>query len=156
MSRRRKATKRKILPDAKYNSLLLAKFINVLMRQGKRALAEQIVYKALEQMESKLNKNPIESFEQFVAAVTPELEVKSRRVGGATYQVPVEVPKTRGSILAIRWIVKSARNRSERTITDRLLGEFLDISNNKGASLKVRENNHKMAESNRAFAHYNW
>jgi small subunit ribosomal protein S7 len=156
MSRRRKATKRKILPDAKYNSLLLAKFINVLMRQGKRALAEQIVYKALEQMESKLNKNPIESFEQFVAAVTPELEVKSRRVGGATYQVPVEVPKTRGSILAIRWIVKSARNRSERTITDRLLGEFLDISNNKGASLKVRENTHKMAESNRAFAHYNW
>ena len=156
MSRRRKANKRKILPDAKYNSLLLAKFINVLMRQGKRALAEQIVYKALEEMENKLNKNPIESFEQFVAAVTPELEVKSRRVGGATYQVPVEVPKTRGSILAIRWIVKSARGRSERTITDRLVGEFMDISNNKGASLKAKDNTHKMAESNRAFAHYNW
>ena len=157
MSRRRKSVKRKITPDSKYSSLLVAKFINFVMEQGKKTVAETIVYDAFDMMQSKGNKeDPLESFVQATAAVEPRIEVKSRRVGGATYQVPVDVEKTRANVLAIRWILAAVKKRKERTASERLYSEVMDILSGRGNSLKTKENTHKMAEANRAFAHYKW
>ena len=157
MSRRRKATKRKLLPDAKYKSILLAKFINFVMRQGKKSLAESIVYESLDLLESKGKKSDaLQAFTDAIEAVEPKIEVKSRRVGGATYQVPVDVEKGRSRVLAIRWVLDSVKKRKERTASLRLYSEIMDILSGRGNSLKTRENTHKMAEANRAFAHYKW
>ncbi len=156
MSRRRQADKRKILPDAKFGNLEVSKFINILMLQGKKSVAERIVYGAFEQAEKKANKPAIEVFYEALDNVKPNLEVRSRRVGGATYQIPVEVRPERSLALAFRWLIEAARSRGEHTMMDRLSGEIIDALNNRGASVKKREETHKMAEANRAFAHYRW
>ncbi len=156
MSRRRQADKRKILPDAKFGNLEVSKFINILMLQGKKSVAERIVYGAFEQAEKKANKPAIEVFYEALDNVKPNLEVRSRRVGGATYQIPVEVRPDRSLALAFRWLIEAARSRGEHTMMDRLSGEIIDALNNRGASVKKREETHKMAEANRAFAHYRW
>ncbi len=159
MSRRHAAQKRTVLPDAKFGDLVLSKFINSVMYEGKKAVAERLVYKALEKVEAKTTsegKNGVDAFHEAMANVRPSLEVRSRRVGGATYQVPTEVRADRSQALAIRWIITAARKRSEKTMIDRLAGEFLDAFYNKGSSVKKREDTHKMAEANRAFAHYRW
>ena len=157
MSRRRAAEKRSIYPDPKYHDLVLSKFINIMMLDGKKSLSEKIVYKALEKASSVIkNKEPIDIFLQALNNVKPGIEVRSRRVGGATYQVPVEVRSERAQALAIRWIVNASRQRNEKTIVDRLSSEILDAHENKGNSVKKREDTHKMAEANRAFAHYRW
>ena len=157
MSRRRAAEKRNVHPDPKYNDLVLTKFINIMMLDGKKSLAEKIVYKALEKASSVIkNKEPIDIFSQALNNVKPGIEVRSRRVGGATYQVPVEVRSERAQALAIRWLVSSSRKRTEKTIIERLSAEFLDAHENKGISVKKREDTHKMAEANRAFSHYRW
>ncbi len=156
MSRRRAAVKRECLPDAKFGDLVLAKFINCLMYEGKKSIAESIVYGALERIQIKLGKSPVESFHEAMNNVRPALEVRSRRVGGATYQVPTEVRHDRAQALAIRWLINSSRKRSEKTMEERLSSELLDASNNRGAAVKKREDTHKMAEANRAFAHYRW
>ena len=154
--RRRRAEKRVILPDAKYGDVILTKFINKIMLAGKKSAAEKIVYGALEAIETRSKQNPIEVFHKALNAVKPETEVRSRRVGGATYQVPMEVRPDRAQSLAIRWLVDYARKRGEKTMQDRVMNELLDAVSGRGASFKKREDTHKMAEANRAFAHYRW
>ena len=156
MSRRHSAEKREINPDAKFGNLVISKFMNTIMIQGKKSVAEAIVYGALEAIEGKTKSDPIKVFEQALDNVMPSIEVRSRRVGGATYQVPVEVRTTRRQALGIRWIIAAARERSEKTMTDRLSAELLDASNNRGNAVKKREDTHRMAEANRAFSHYRW
>ncbi|MDI9313449.1 MAG: 30S ribosomal protein S7 [Hydrotalea sp.] len=156
MSRRRQADKRKILPDAKFGNLEVSKFINILMLQGKKSVAERIVYGAFAQVEKKSSRPAIEVFYEALDNVKPNLEVRSRRVGGATYQIPVEVRPERSLALAFRWLIEASRARGEHTMMDRLSGEIIDALNNRGASVKKREETHKMAEANRAFAHYRW
>jgi small subunit ribosomal protein S7 len=156
MSRRHKAEKREIIPDAKYGDVVVAKFMNTIMYEGKKSVAEQIVYGALDGIESKVKGDPLTVFKQALENVAPAVEVRSRRVGGATYQVPVEVRVDRRQALAIRWIISAARERNDKTMIDRLSSELLDASNNRGAAVKKREDTHRMAEANRAFAHYRW
>ena len=156
MSRRHSAEKREINPDAKFGNLVISKFMNTIMIQGKKSVAEAIVYGALEAIEGKTKSDPIKVFEQALDNVMPSIEVRSRRVGGATYQVPVEVRTVRRQALGIRWIIIAARERSEKTMTDRLSAELLDASNNRGNADKKREYTHRMAEANRAFSHYRW
>jgi small subunit ribosomal protein S7 len=157
MARRRRAERREILPDAKFGEILITKFMNVLMHDGKKSVAETSLYGALEKIQ-RLAKgaNALEVFKQALDNVRPHLEVRSRRVGGATYQVPVEVRPDRGTALAMRWIIIGARDRNEHTMTDRLAGEIYAASNNQGAAAKKREDTHKMAEANRAFSHFRW
>ncbi len=156
MSRRRAAEKREILPDPKYKDLVLAKFTNSLMFDGKKSVAEKIIYGAFDIIEKKAGQDPLKIFHEAIENVRPSVEVRSRRVGGATYQVPIEVRAGRRQALAIRWIVELARKRSENTMTERLSGELLDAANNRGAAVKKREDTHKMAEANKAFSHYRW
>lgn len=156
MSRRRAAIKREVLPDPKFGDIVVSKFINVLMYQGKRSVAEHIVYGALEEMQKKVKTDPLQLFRNALDNVKPAVEVRSRRVGGATYQVPVEVRSDRAQALAIRWIIEMSRGRSEKTMKERLSGELLDAANNRGGSVKKREDTHKMADANKAFSHYRW
>ena len=156
MSRRHSAEKREVLPDAKFGDVVLSKFMNSLMYQGKKSVAETIVYGAFDRIQSKSGKNPVEVFHAALENVKPSIEVRSRRVGGATYQVPVEVRPDRSQALAIRWLIGTARDRSENTMTDRLSGELMDAANGRGAAVKKREDTHRMAEANRAFSHYRW
>ena len=156
MSRRHRAEKREINPDAKYGDVVLTKFMNSLMLHGKKSIAEKILYAALDQVESKISRNPVEVFHEALENVMPAVEVRSRRVGGATYQVPVEVRADRKAALAIRWLIAAARARGENTMVDRLAGEFLDAVNNRGNAVKKREDTHRMADANRAFSHYRW
>ena len=154
MSRRHAAEKRKVLPDPKYKDEVVTKFVNYIMLDGKKSVAEKIFYGAMDILQSKTKKDPIGLFHDILKAVAPQLEVKSRRVGGATYQVPVEVKADRGQILAMRWIIEASRKRSEHTMTERLAGEMMDVLENRGTCLKKREDTHKMAEANKAFAHF--
>ena len=154
MPRRRVAEKRDVLPDPIYNSVVVTKFINKLMMTGKKSVAEKIFYGAMEQIADRTNEEPLKIFKAALDNVAPGLEVKSRRIGGATYQVPLEVNRDRRNTLAIRWIVNSARGRGEKTMQDRLVGELLDAGNNRGGSVKKREDVHRMADANKAFAHY--
>jgi len=156
MSRRRAAEKREVLPDAKFGDAVVAKFINCLMYEGKRSVAETIVYSAFDEIKRRANSDPLKVFHEALDNVKPAIEVRSRRVGGATYQVPVEVRTSRRQALGIRWIIIAARERNERTMTERLSAELLDASNNRGNAVKKREDTHKMAEANRAFSHYRW
>ncbi|WP_027330683.1 30S ribosomal protein S7 [Marinimicrobium agarilyticum] len=154
MPRRRVVAKREILPDPKYGNVTLAKFMNHVMVSGKKSVAERIVYGALESVESKLNRNPVEVFDEALENIAPLVEVKSRRVGGATYQVPVEVRPSRRVALAMRWLVDFSRGRSEKSMPQRLAGELIDASQGKGAAVRKREDVHRMAEANKAFSHY--
>jgi small subunit ribosomal protein S7 len=156
MSRRRKAEKREINPDPKFNDAVVSKFMNSIMRQGKKSIAERIVYGALDRMQSRAKSDPIQLFHSALENVMPAVEVRSRRVGGATYQVPVEVRTERRQALAIRWLITAARGRNENPMEERLSGELLDAANNRGTAVKKREDTHKMAEANRAFSHYRW
>jgi small subunit ribosomal protein S7 len=156
MARRRAAEKREVLPDAKYGDPVLTRFMNAIMLDGKKSVAERIVYGAMDKMEQRASRDPLEMFKAALDNVKPSLEVRSRRVGGATYQVPVEVRTERAQALAIRWLIATARNRSENTMEDRLANEFLDASNNRGAAVKKREDTHRMADANKAFSHYRW
>ena len=156
MSRRHSAEKREVLPDAKFGDVVVSKFMNSLMYQGKKSVAETIVYGAFERIQAKSGRNPVEIFHAALDNVKPAIEVRSRRVGGATYQVPVEVRPDRSQALAIRWLIGTARDRSENTMTDRLSAELLDAANGRGAAVKKREDTHRMAEANRAFSHYRW
>ncbi|MBP2311078.1 30S ribosomal protein S7 [Azospirillum soli] len=156
MSRRRRAEKREVLPDAKYGDRVLTKFMNCLMYDGKKSAAERIVYGALGRIETKTKNDPVQVFHDALANVKPHLEVRSRRVGGATYQVPVEVRSDRAQALAIRWLIGAARARSENTMTERLSGELLDAASQRGTAVKKREDTHRMAEANKAFSHYRW
>src|ERR1700745_2948278 len=156
MPRRRVAERRDVLPDPVYNSPLVTKFICGVMWQGKKALAEGIFYDAMKQVGDKTGEEPLKVFKRAVDNVRPTVEVKSRRVGGSTYQVPIEVHQERRGALAIRWIVQNARNRGEKTMVDRLAGELLDAANNRGNAVKKKEDVHRMAEANKAFAHYKW
>ena len=156
MSRRHAAEKRDILPDAKYGDQVVTKFMNALMLDGKKSAAERIVYGAFDRVEGKMKTDPLALFHEAIDNVKPSVEVRSRRVGGATYQVPVEVRASRRQALAIRWLVEMARKRSENTMVDRLSGELMDAAQNRGASVKKREDTHKMAEANKAFSHYRW
>jgi len=156
MCRRHAAEKREITPDAKFGDFVVAKFMNCLMYDGKESVTEGIVYGAFETIQKKSGQDPIRIFHDALTNVKPQLEVRSRRVGGATYQVPVEVRSERAQALAIRWIITTARERSEATMEDRLSGELLDAANNRGASVKKREDTHRMAEANKAFSHYRW
>ena len=154
MSRRKAAPKRKILPDPKFKNLRVAKFMNQIMNNGKKSLAESIVYGAFEEISNKTKKEPVELFEKALDDIGPLVEVKARRVGGATYQVPLEVRSSRRQALAMRWLVKSARSRSEKTMTLRLANEILDACEGKGEAIKKKEDTHRMAEANRAFSHF--
>jgi small subunit ribosomal protein S7 len=156
MSRRHRAEKREINPDPKYGDVVVTKFMNSLMNEGKKSVAERIVYGALGRIEQKAKRDGIEMFHEALNNVKPAIEVRSRRVGGATYQVPVEVRNDRRQALAIRWIINAARGRNENTMEERLSGELLDAANNRGTAVKKREDTHKMAEANRAFSHYRW
>jgi len=156
MSRRHAAEKRDIIPDPKFGNIAIGKFMNAVMHDGNNSVAEGIVYGALEMIEGKTKQNPLGVFQQALDNVMPSIEVRSRRVGGATYQVPVEVRTSRRQALGIRWIISAARERNERTMTERLSAELLDASNNRGNAVKKREDTHKMAEANRAFSHYRW
>ncbi len=156
MSRRHRAEKREIIPDPKYGDVVVTKFMNSLMEQGKKSVAEHIVYGALGRIEQKAKRDGLELFHEALNNVKPAIEVRSRRVGGATYQVPVEVRTDRRQALAIRWIISAARGRNENTMEERLSGELLDAANNRGTAVKKREDTHKMAEANRAFSHYRW
>ncbi|MCC7393978.1 MAG: 30S ribosomal protein S7 [Sphingomonadaceae bacterium] len=156
MARRRRPERREILPDPKFGDLVLSKFMNSVMYDGKKSIAEAIVYGALDTVEAKAKKDPLAVFHDALANIKPNIEVRSRRVGGATYQVPVEVRYERAQALAIRWLISAARNRSEPTMAGRLSGELLDASNNRGNAVKKREDTHRMAEANRAFSHYRW
>jgi small subunit ribosomal protein S7 len=154
MARRRVAQRRDILPDPIYNSTLVTKFINGMMWEGKKSVAEEIFYSAMEKIGEKTGEEPLKVFKKAVETVAPTLEVKSRRIGGATYQVPLEVTKDRRNTLAIRWIVSNARGRSEKTMRDRLVGELLDSTSGRGGAVKKKDDVHRMAEANKAFAHY--
>ncbi len=156
MSRKGEAPKRDILPDPKYKSKLVSKFINCMMKDGKRSVSESIMYKAFDIIEAKANESPLKVFESAMDNVKPLVEVKSRRVGGSTYQVPIEVRQTRRLALGIRWLISFARKRSEKTMAERLAGEVMDAANRRGMALKKREDTHRMAEANKAFAHYRW
>lgn len=156
MSRRHSADKREVLPDPKFGNIIVTKFMNSIMYDGKKSAAESIVYGAFGIIESKTKGNPLSVFEQALDNVMPSIEVRSRRVGGATYQVPVEVRSVRRQALGIRWLIAAARGRNEKTMTERLSAELLDASNNRGNAVKKREDVHKMAEANRAFSHYRW
>ena len=156
MSRRHAAEKREVLPDPKFGDVVLNKFTNSLMWKGKKSVAERIVYDAFDIMEKKTGQDPLKLFHEAIDNVRPAVEVRSRRVGGATYQVPIEVRHDRRQALAIRWIVELARKRSENTMTKRLSGELMDAANNRGAAVKKREDTHRMAEANKAFSHYRW
>ena len=156
MSRRHAAEKRDILPDAKYGDKVLTKFMNNLMLDGKKSIAEGIVYGALDRVQSKLKREPVECFHEALNNVKPSVEVRSRRVGGATYQVPVEVRTERREALAIRWLITAARKRNENTMEERLAAELSDAVNNRGTAVKKREDTHKMADANKAFSHYRW
>ena len=156
MPRRRVIAKREVLPDPKLNNQVVAKFINHVMVSGKKAVAENIVYGALDRVQARDNADPIEVFEKALEAIAPMVEVKSRRVGGATYQVPVEVRPSRRQALAMRWLVASARSRSEKSMAARLAGEFLDAAEGRGSAVKKREDTHRMADANKAFAHYRY
>ena len=156
MSRRRTAEKREVQPDPKFGDIVVSKFMNCLMYQGKKSVAEGIVYGAMDRIAKRSGQDPLRMFHDALGNVRPAVEVRSRRVGGATYQVPVEVRMDRGQALAIRWIIGSARDRSEHTMEERLSGELMDAANNRGAAVKKREDTHKMAEANRAFSHYRW
>lgn len=154
MARRRVASKREVLPDPIYNSTVVTKFINGMMWKGKKTTAEEIFYKAMEKIAEKTGEEPLKVFKKALDTVAPTLEVKSRRIGGATYQVPLEVSRDRRNTLAIRWIVTNARNRSEKTMRDRLVGELLDSTSGRGGAVKKKDDVHRMAEANKAFAHY--
>jgi small subunit ribosomal protein S7 len=156
MSRRHRAEKREILPDPKFGDVVISKFMNNLMYDGKKSAAEGIVYGAFDLVSSRGGNDPVNVFHDALGNVRPEVEVRSRRVGGATYQVPVEVRSERAQALGIRWLIQAARSRSELTMTQRLAGELMDASNNRGAAVKKREDTHRMAEANRAFSHYRW
>ncbi len=156
MSRRHAAEKREVLPDAKFGDKVLTKFMNNLMIDGKKSAAERIVYNALDRVESKLKRSPIEVFTEALENIKPSVEVRSRRVGGATYQVPVEVRTERREALAIRWMITAARGRNENTMEERLAGELIDAVNSRGTAVKKREDTHKMADANKAFSHYRW
>jgi small subunit ribosomal protein S7 len=156
MARRRAAEKRDVLPDPKYGDAVLSRFMNAIMLEGKKSVAERIVYGALDKIESRTSREPVGLFHEALDNVKPPLEVRSRRVGGATYQVPVEVRPSRRQTLAIRWIIDIARKRSERTMVDRLAAELIDAANSRGAAFKRREDTLRMAEANRAFSHYRW
>jgi small subunit ribosomal protein S7 len=156
MSRRHRAEKREVLPDAKYGDTVLTKFMNNLMLDGKKSAAETIVYGALGRVEGRLKRAPIEVFHEALDNIKPSVEVRSRRVGGATYQVPVEVRPERREALAIRWLIKASRARNEKTMEERLAGELVDAVNSRGTAVKKREDTHKMAEANKAFSHYRW
>jgi small subunit ribosomal protein S7 len=156
MSRRHRAEKREIIPDPKFHDIVVTKFMNSVMYEGKKSVAETIVYGAFDIIEGKTKQNPIEVFRSALENVAPAIEVRSRRVGGATYQVPVEVRIERRQALAIRWIITAARGRNDKTMVDRLSGELMDAANNRGNAVKKREDTHRMAEANRAFAHYRW
>ena len=156
MSRRHSAEKREFVPDAKYGDLVVAKFMNSIMYEGKKSVAESIVYGAFDQIEQKAKSDPLGVFKQALENVAPAIEVRSRRVGGATYQVPVEVRSERRQALAIRWLIAAARARNDKTMVERLSAELLDASNNRGNAVKKREDTHRMAEANRAFSHYRW
>ncbi len=156
MSRRRAAVKREVLPDPKFGDIVVTKFANSLMLDGKKSVAEKILYEAFDIVQSKTGRNCIEVFREALVNVRPAVEVRSRRVGGATYQVPVEVRAERAQALAIRWLIEMANKRNEKTMVERLAGEFMDALNNRGAAVKKREDTHKMADANRAFAHYRW
>ncbi len=156
MSRRRRPEKREILPDPRFGDQILSKFMNNLMYDGKKAVAEQIVYSALETVEARAKSDPIQVFHDALTNIAPHLEVRSRRVGGATYQVPVEVRPERAQALAIRWLITAARGRAETTMSARLSGELMDAANNRGNAVKKREDTHRMADANRAFSHYRW
>jgi small subunit ribosomal protein S7 len=156
MSRRHRADKREINPDPKFGDLVVSKFMNNLMYEGKKSVAESIVYGAFDKIQGKTKQDPLTVFHQALDNVSPAIEVRSRRVGGATYQVPVEVRSERRQALAIRWIMTAARARNENTMVDRLSGELMDAANNRGTAVKKREDTHRMAEANRAFSHYRW
>ncbi|MCP5074871.1 MAG: 30S ribosomal protein S7 [Rhodobacteraceae bacterium] len=156
MSRRHSAEKREVLPDAKYSDRVLTKFMNNLMLDGKKSVAERIVYGALERVEDKTKRAPVEVFHEALDNIKPAVEVRSRRVGGATYQVPVEVRVERREALAIRWLIKASRSRNENTMEERLASELMDAVNSRGSAVKKREDTHKMAEANKAFSHYRW
>ncbi|MCH8506532.1 MAG: 30S ribosomal protein S7 [Ectothiorhodospiraceae bacterium] len=156
MPRRREVPKRKVLPDPKFGSEMLAKFVNMLMQDGKKSVAEKIVYDALDHVQSKGEENPVGAMETALENVRPVVEVKSRRVGGATYQVPVEVRPERRNTLAMRWLIDASRKRSEKTMAQRLAGEVRDAAENRGTAVKKREDTHRMAEANKAFSHYRW
>jgi small subunit ribosomal protein S7 len=156
MPRRREVAKRVILPDPKYNDRIVAKLVNIMMNDGKKSTAERALYEALELVGKRANEESVKVLKKSLDNIKPMLEVKSRRVGGSTYQVPIEVRADRRTSLAMRWLIKYANDRSEKTFTDKLAGEILDAFNNRGAAVKKREDTHKMAEANRAFAHYRW
>ncbi|MGB5865432.1 30S ribosomal protein S7 [Sulfitobacter sp.] len=156
MSRRHAAEKREVLPDAKYGDLVLTKFMNNLMIDGKKSVAERIVYNAFDRVEAKIKRAPVEVFHEALENIQPSVEVRSRRVGGATYQVPVEVRPERRVALAIRWLIKAARSRNENTMEERLAGELMDAVQSRGTAVKKREDTHKMADANKAFSHYRW
>jgi small subunit ribosomal protein S7 len=156
MSRRHSAEKREVNPDPKYSDLVITKFMNAVMKQGKKSVAERIVYGALERMETKGKSDPVAMFHSALDNVMPAVEVRSRRVGGATYQVPMEIREDRRLALALRWLIQSSRKRAGKSMVDRLSGELFDAHNNQGNTVKKREDTHKMAEANRAFAHYRW
>ena len=156
MSRRHAAEKREVLPDAKFGDRVLTKFMNNLMTDGKKSVAESIVYNALERVQTRVRREPVEIFHEALENVKPSVEVRSRRVGGATYQVPVEVRPERREALAIRWLIIAARKRNENTMEERLAGELVDAVNSRGTAVKKREDTHKMADANKAFSHYRW
>ncbi len=156
MSRRHAAEKREVLPDAKFGDRILTKFMNNLMIDGKKSIAESIVYNAFDRVEEKLKRAPVEVFHEAIDNIKPSVEVRSRRVGGATYQIPVEVRPERREALALRWLIKASRSRNENTMEERLAGELLDAVNGRGTAVKKREDTHKMADANKAFSHYRW
>ncbi|MDD5564310.1 MAG: 30S ribosomal protein S7 [Thermoanaerobaculaceae bacterium] len=156
MPRRRYVAKREVLPDPVYNSQLVTRFINSILRQGKRSTAEGIFYGALDIIQAKTQDDPLKVFKRAMDNVKPQLEVKSRRVGGSTYQVPVEVPPGRQLSLSIRWLIDFARARGEKSMVDKLAGEFMDAANNRGGAMKKKDDTHRMAEANKAFSHYRW
>ena len=156
MSRRHAAEKREVLPDAKFGDIVLTKFMNNLMIDGKKAVAERIVYNAFDRVEDKLKNAPVELFQEALDNIKPSVEVRSRRVGGATYQVPVDVRPERREALAIRWLIAAAKKRNENTMEERLAGELIDAVNGRGTAVKKREDTHKMADANKAFSHYRW
>jgi len=156
MSRRHRAEKRQVLPDPKFKDIILSKFMNQIMMDGKKSTAERIVYGALDLVEARAKKSPVEVFHEALESISPAVEVRSRRVGGATYQVPVEVRPERRQALAIRWLAAAAAKRNENTMRERLAGELMDASQGRGSAVKKREDTHKMAEANRAFSHYRW
>ena len=156
MSRKKQAPKKIFYPESKYGSLVLAKFINFTMYDGKKAVAEKIIYSALDEIKTKTKQDPIKVFNDAISNIRPNLEVRSRRVGGATYQVPVEVKTKRSQTLALRWLLAATRKRKNKTMSDKLFNELMDASQKKGSAIKKREDTHKMAESNKAFAHYRW